>query len=178
MAPGGTCEFLSLCTRKQRVRARTGSGEQRSLAGAPRADSLSSAARAPDGPRSRGFSALPDITPTPPSITGDRLLPGAGWVLLGARCLLLRSSSTKFLSSRCRLCPRPRRLGLRSDPHPQSFLSPVANVAPADLPGGYCEGSVNQQRPGARFARQASNLTGRNFGRDRTAGGCPVGFTF
>lgn len=58
-----------------------------------RADSLSSAARAPDGPRSRGFSALPDITPTPPSITGDRLLPGAGWVLLGARCPLLRSSS-------------------------------------------------------------------------------------
>lgn len=93
MAPGGTCEFLSLCTRKQRVRAQTGSGEQRSLAGAPRADSLSSAARAPDGPRSRGFSALPDITPTPPSITGDRLLPGAGWVLLGARCPLLRSSS-------------------------------------------------------------------------------------
>lgn len=115
--------------------------------------------------------------PRPPSPgTVSYPVPGGCCSVPAARCSA--APATKFLSSSCRLCPRPRRLGLRSDPHPQSFLSPVANVAPADLPGGYCEGSVNQQRPGARFARQASNLTGRNFGRDRTAGGCPVGFTF
>lgn len=139
------------------------------------ADSLSSAARAAEDPRSRGFSALPDITPTPPSITGDRLLPGAGWVLLGARRPLLRSSSYQVPLQQLPALPEAEATWAQERPPPPILPKrPVAN----DLPGGYCEGSVNQQRPGARFARQASNLTGRNFGRDRTAGGCPVGFTF
>lgn len=93
--------------------------------------------------------------------------------------------ATKFLFSSCRLCLRPRRFGLRSDPNPYPHphphsppKRPEANVALADLPGRYCEEPVDQQRPGAPPACQASNLTRRNFSRHGTAGGCPVGFTF
>lgn len=127
-------------------------------------------------PRSRSFAAPANPLPSPePGVLPDaRCVPP-----LGARRPLLCSSSHRVLSRSCRSARSSGDLGsgATAPPTPPPRKNPEANVVLADLPGGYCEALVNQQRPGASFA-QASNLTGRNFGRDLTAGGCPVGFTF
>lgn len=152
---------------------------------APQAHSVSSAAAGwmppwlPGSARSGGWSALPD-TPQPRP-KSPRMVsyprPGA--------CCSLPAPTAPQLPPRvplrsCRLCLRPPRFGLGSEAPrpPPRRRSPAATVALADLAGGRCEEPVNRQRPGAPLALRVSNLTGRNFGRDRTAGGCPVGFTF
>lgn len=111
VAPGGTCEFLGLCTMHESRGAARGLGPTSSAASALRPRLLST--RAPEAFRLFLTSPLP-----PSPITRGRLLPGAGWVLLGARRPLLAAPATKFLSSCCRLCLGPRRLGLRSEPPP------------------------------------------------------------
>lgn len=124
VAPVGTCEFLSLCTIHESSGAAGGLG-RKSSAGLPVRRGRTASALQPRRLRTRVPEAfrlfLTSPLPRPPS-PGTVSYPVSGGCcsVPDARCSA--APATKCLSSSCRLCLRPRRLGLRSDPHPQPFL--------------------------------------------------------